>query len=86
MQKASIIYQALVRIICKMSIAVRAAIVALERVAGTRWGAAAITGLRELLRSGLTRCDLNQLREAILATDGWSAASSKFAEIAELIS
>jgi len=67
------------------TIAIRAAIVTLGRVAGTRWGAAAIEGLNELLRRGLTRCNLNQLREAIEATGGWGAAQKFFGDIAGLI-
>lgn len=69
-----------------MSIAIQAARLALQGVARTPWGAAAIAGLEELARRGLTRISLNQLREAIVATGGWKEAVQYFGQIAELIS
>ena len=69
-----------------MSIAIQPARLTLQRVARTAWGAAAIEGLEELARRGLTRFNLNQLHEAIEATGGWKEAVKYFGEIAELIS
>ena len=64
---------------------IRAAITALMIVEETAWGAAAIAGLRELLRRGLDRADLNQLREAIVAVGQWAAARDFFGKIAEML-
>lgn len=69
-----------------MSFAIQAARFALQSVARTSWSAAALEGLEELARRGLTRFNLNQLREAIEATGGWKEAAKYFAQIAELIS
>ena len=64
---------------------IRAAIAALALVQETAWGAAAIAGLHELLRRGLLRADLNQLREAIVAVGQWPAAREFFGRIAEML-
>lgn len=57
----------------------------LKTVAFVKAATATITGLRELLQRGLVHCDMNQLREAIIATGGWMVVRKLFSKIAEIL-